>query len=86
MLPYFIHLLSYLDKIQYRCPQQFFVNNKEFHENQHSESQTLLTGMSEFVSVFYTLLPYLGKFGIKDLHIMLLSICEFHKESAVPFL
>jgi len=35
--------------------------------------------MNEFVSIFYTLLPDLQWFGMKDLHIMLLSFVSHIK-------
>lgn len=73
--PYFIYFLSCPDNIWYRrCPQWF---NNEFLENQHTERLTLLRGMNEFGSIFYTLLPTLQQFGMKHLHIMLLSFVSY---------
>jgi hypothetical protein len=52
------------------------LSNGEFRENQHSESHTLRGGVHEFLSVLLTRLIWV-KFDIRDLHIMLFTVCDF---------
>jgi hypothetical protein len=52
----------------------------EFHENRGIEICTLLTDMNEFLFMLSTFLCVICvKLGITDLHIMLLSIWEYHE-------
>jgi len=76
--PYFIHFLFCPDNTWYRRYPQWF--NNEYLENQHSENPTLRRGMNEYVSIFYTHLRALQRFGMKDLHMMLLSFVSCIKD------
>ena len=74
--PYFIHFLSCPVNIWYRRNPLWF--NNEFLENQHSERPTLLRGMNEFGSIFYTQLQ-LAEFWYEVFAHSAIELCELHK-------
>jgi len=53
---------------------------REFCKNQHRLSHNLLPGKKEFVLVIHIYVHLLAKFGIEDLHIMMVSNWEFREK------
>lgn len=65
-LPMLIHFWACLQK-PFSC---------EFHECRRSKG-TSLRNVNEFLSLLFTFICHLVKFGIRELHIMMLSFCVF---------
>jgi hypothetical protein len=58
----------------------------ELCENQLSERRTLFRGVNDFLfTLLYIYCPVWMKFGVMDLHAILLSISEFHENWRIGY-
>jgi hypothetical protein len=57
------------------------VSSLEFHENRRSEIHIFLTRVIKLYLIFSIYRPISIKFGMRDVHMTLFSVCEFRENS-----
>jgi lipid-A-disaccharide synthase-like uncharacterized protein len=60
-------------EIQYRSSVQKLLSKREFHDNQLSDSHTLLHGINQFLLVLFIFCNQFWMEGIKHMHVMPVS-------------